>query len=91
MGRSTKVFLEKVREIQHDDNTVIPLTAVEATWRKVYKVQYNMKEKITISVDKARKHIREEGIYCYKYNYCLEKCVQNFKHFEAKIVLSSDN
>ena len=29
-------------------------------------------------------------IMCKKYNYSLDRCVQNFKHFEAKITLSSD-
>ena len=70
---------------------MIPYTAQEATWRKVYKVQYNIKDKIGVSVDKARAHVREHAIYCKKYNYSLETCVQNFKHFDAKIVLCADN
>ena len=64
MSRNTKVFLQKVREIECENANVVPLTATEATWRKIYKVQYHMRDKVSISLDKARIHLRDKGIIC---------------------------
>ena len=50
-----------------------------------------MKNKRQLNINQIQDHIRDKAILCKKYNYCLQECVQNFKHFECKITLSKDN
>ena len=86
LNNDVSKFMKKVEKIKMKEEVGTKISEVSRKYaQEQRKIQSEYKPKV---LDDIKAAIKRKPIKCKKYNYSLDDCVQNFKHFEAKITFN---